>query len=59
MGKPTEEKLDALIGAIKTGMYSYYCKFCERHLPLTDGVYVHDDVPHPEDYIYEGGHHIQ
>jgi hypothetical protein len=37
---------------------AYYCQFCGRHLSLTDGVYIHDDLPHPEDYVYEGEHHV-
>lgn len=35
---------------------SYYCEFCQRHIYLDGGVYVHDDVYHPENYVYgEGG----
>lgn len=34
---------------------TYYCEFCGRNLPLVDGgFYIHDKVPHPEDYIYGG-----
>lgn len=49
---------DALINLLKESDMAYYCKFCGRHLPLKDGVYIHDEVPHPENYVYEGGHHV-
>ena len=30
---------------------SYFCKLCNRFLPIFDGVITHDNVPHPEDLI--------
>lgn len=38
---------------------AYYCEFCHRHIYEEDGVFVHDDVKHPENYIYGEGHKIQ
>ena len=59
MEKPTEDKLNSLVDLIKTSATAYYCKFCGRYLPLKDGVFIHDKVHHPENYVYEGGTHIQ
>ncbi len=56
--KPDRKKLDALINLIKFHETSYYCKWCQRHLPLENGIYIHDDVYHPADYQPEcGGEH--
>lgn len=38
---------------------AYYCEFCQKHIPLDDGLFIHDDVYHPEGYVYDGGHKIQ
>jgi hypothetical protein len=27
---------------------TYWCLYCGRELVADDGVFVHDDVPHPE-----------
>ena len=32
---------------------TYFCAVCNRHLPIVDGVVVHDDIEHPEDMIFE------
>lgn len=37
----------------------YYCPWCGRHLPCEDGVYVHDDVYHDENFVFEEGHKLQ
>ena len=37
----------------------YFCKWCKKHLVLNGGVFIHDDVFHPENYIYEDGHTLQ
>ena len=36
----------------------YYCQWCQRHLPLDDGLYIHDDVYHPENFVYREGHRV-
>ena len=53
--KLTEASLDVLVNIIKNNMNSFYCKWCRRHLVLDQGVYVHDGVYHPEDYVPECG----
>jgi hypothetical protein len=35
----------------------YPCIFCMRILKAEEGVFVHDAVPHPEDYVYERPEH--
>lgn len=30
----------------------YWCLICQRPLPITDGVIVHDDVPHPDNFDF-------
>lgn len=32
---------------------TYACVFCNRILPVVDGVIVHDDVPHPADCTFD------
>jgi hypothetical protein len=48
------EKADNLINLIK-GELSYYCEYCGRHLPVDDGVVIHDETYHPENYIPDDG----
>ena len=55
MGRITEEKLDALIEMMRFHNTSYFCKWCNRHLPRTDGTYFHDEVYHPENYMPDDG----
>jgi hypothetical protein len=53
-----EERMDDLVALLKENLYSYFCKWCHRHLQLKEGVYVHDDVYHPENIVFDGGEHI-
>jgi hypothetical protein len=53
MSKPTPEQLDKLIESIKLNQISYWCKWCNRNLPIEDGVFVHDDVFHPTDIVFD------
>ena len=32
---------------------SYWCIYCKRQLVTFDGVFVHDDVPHPLDMTFD------
>lgn len=57
--KPDEARCDALIKLVRATELAYYCEWCARHiLPDDCGVYIHDDVYHPEDISFDGGHHI-
>lgn len=31
----------------------YYCVVCGRALEAVDGVFVHDEVPHPSDMTFD------
>lgn len=31
---------------------AYWCVICLRPLPIVDGVIVHDDVPHPDNFDF-------
>ncbi|MFA6290146.1 MAG: hypothetical protein WC637_00115 [Victivallales bacterium] len=57
----TEKQLDDFIDFMRASMTSYYCKWCKRSLPNERGVFIHDDVFHPEDYAPESGgeHRLQ
>jgi hypothetical protein len=57
----TDERLsfEQMLKFVKGLDLSFYCKWCKRHIPLQDGVYVHDEVYHPENEIYGEGHKIQ
>lgn len=37
----------------------YWCEWCKRHLPIKDGVVIHDDVHHPKNYTPGLGHKLQ
>ena len=58
-----KRKLDNLIDLVKkSGGQSYWCKWCNRHIqPDKRGsqhgglLFIHDDVYHPVDYIFESG----
>ena len=32
---------------------NYWCVICQRLLPNDDGVIVHDDVPHPDEMVFD------
>jgi hypothetical protein len=53
----TQEELDRFIEMVREGLTSYYCKYCKRHIPKEKDcdLYIHDDVPHPDNYIPEAG----
>jgi hypothetical protein len=57
----TPEGLDRFIEYVRVNMTSYYCKWCGRGLSCEEGVFVHDDVFHPDDYTPECGdeHRLQ
>lgn len=57
-----ERKLDNLIDLVKkSGGHSYWCKWCNRHIQPDKKslkhrlVFIHDDVYHPADYVFESG----
>ncbi len=52
------DKYDNIRDFIRKYQTVYWCQYCGRYLPLTDGIYVHDDVDHPEDAVYGEGEHI-
>jgi len=33
--------------------YGYICLTCNRVIPLTDGVFIHDEIHHDEDTIFD------
>ena len=55
MGKKTEEQLNALIALVKYSEKSYWCEWCKRHLPMEDGIFIHDDVYHPSNWTPDCG----
>lgn len=55
MSKATPDKLDKLINSIKEFQTSYWCKWCKRNLPMEDGIFIHDDVYHPDDVVFDCG----
>ncbi len=32
---------------------SYWCVVCQREIENIDGVFVHDDIPHPDDMTFD------
>lgn len=36
-----------------TAREEYWCIYCGRAIPSDDGVFVHDDVPHPENMTFD------
>ena len=40
---------------VREEVYVYYCEFCRKYLISRNGVFVHDNVYHPEDYTYKDG----
>jgi hypothetical protein len=54
-------RMDNLIKALKENYNSYWCKYCGRHLQNLEGVFVHDNKPHPVDYTPDSGeeHRLQ
>ena len=54
-----EDYLNRIIEAVReVNSPSYWCRYCKRSLPLEDGIYIHDDVFHPDNYTPEcGGDH--
>ncbi len=33
----------------------YFCRFCNRYLEDKDNVFIHDDVLHPENFVFKHG----
>lgn len=52
-------RYDNLLNLLKGSQQAYWCKFCNRHIKPIQGdkglVFVHDQVPHPTDYVYDSG----
>ena len=43
------------VGAVAATKYeppAYWCVICQRPLPIVDGVIVHDNVPHPDNFDF-------
>ncbi len=57
MNDDKPNKCDRLIKLIKETELAYYCEWCKRHLAPQDGIYIHDEVYHPEDVVFDGGEH--
>jgi hypothetical protein len=55
MSKPNQETLDKLLEAIRIHRTSYWCKWCKRHIPMEDGIFIHDDTYHPADIVFDCG----
>jgi len=54
-----EKQLNNLIDLVKSEQ-CYWCEWCKRNIPAEKNgghglLFVHDDVYHPTDYVYESG----
>ena len=53
MSNGLERYLSDTLDANDMGLHKYYCPVCKRNLPVLAGVITHDNLPHPENMVFE------